>query len=182
MSCERSRCSVSTAIEFRILAASRSTFDRNLSFPAPRAATGLLLPSDHPTSCIASSTRSPNLRDVLPESVGSIAGSSPEFNPCFEVTGVSIGGKKTKQQLLDFRFFFCFLKPWRLLPQCNDKALNATSQREAVMIFTQSSPKPAISSHFFHRRESRDPACYFSFIVATAWIILLLLLLVCYGS
>lgn len=41
-----------------------------------------------------------------------IAGSSPEFNPCFKVIGVSIGGKKTKQQLLDFRIFFFFLKPW----------------------------------------------------------------------
>ena len=74
-----------------------------------------------PDSCILSlhlafpppSTRSPYLRNLLPESVGSIAGLSPEFNPCFEVIRVSIGGKETKQQLLDFRiFFFFFLNPW----------------------------------------------------------------------
>ena len=65
----------------------------------------------YPTSCIASPIREipESPCSLLPESVGSIAGSSPEFNPCFEVTGVSIGGKKTKQQLLDFRIFF-FLK------------------------------------------------------------------------
>ena len=114
------------------------------------------------------STRSPYLRNLLPESVGSVAGRSPEFNPCFEVIRVSIGGKETKQQLLDFRIFLLLLKSLELLRQCNDNALKATSQREAVMVFTQSSPKPAISSHFFRRRESRNPACYLSFIVATA--------------
>lgn len=69
------------------------------------------------------STRSPYLRNLLPESVGSVAGRSPEFNPCFEVIRVSIGGKETKQQLLDFRIFLLLLKSLELLRQCNDNAL-----------------------------------------------------------
>ena len=128
------------------------------------------------------STRSPYLRALLPESVGSIyRWKLAWIQSVFRGDWSFYRREEDQTAVAWFSHLLLLLKTLKLLRQCNDKALNATSQREAVMILTQSSPKPAISRQFFHRRESRDPACYFRFIVATAWI-LLLLLLVCCGN